>query len=204
MLKRLPTTARRCAFDERGITGLETAIILIAFVVVASVFAYTVLSAGIFSSEKSKEIVYSALDEVRSTIVLKGHTVAYMAKVDTTGDKAGDTDSIVKVALTVGSAVYGLPMDLTPPYKLNATNGNLESSGLQSTLIISYLDDLQILRELAWTTDFTGADDGDNSLESTEKANAWYQSDEYQAIVGKRHAATTGFAIISQSMNPGG
>ena len=29
---------------ERGITGLETAIILIAFVVVASVFAFVVLS----------------------------------------------------------------------------------------------------------------------------------------------------------------
>jgi archaeal flagellin FlaB len=37
--------------SQRGITGLETAIILIAFVVVASVFAYTVLSAGIFSAE---------------------------------------------------------------------------------------------------------------------------------------------------------
>ena len=37
---------------EKGITGLETAIILIAFVVVASVFAYTVLSAGLFASQK--------------------------------------------------------------------------------------------------------------------------------------------------------
>jgi flagellin FlaB len=33
---------------EKGITGLETAIILIAFVVVASVFAYTVLVGGIY------------------------------------------------------------------------------------------------------------------------------------------------------------
>ena len=40
MLKGLYKGPRR---DERGITGLETAIILIAFVVVASVFAYTVL-----------------------------------------------------------------------------------------------------------------------------------------------------------------
>ncbi|MEE8363798.1 MAG: archaellin/type IV pilin N-terminal domain-containing protein, partial [Dehalococcoidia bacterium] len=45
--------------DQRGITGLETAIILIAFVVVASVFAFTVLSTGIFSSERSKETVYA-------------------------------------------------------------------------------------------------------------------------------------------------
>ena len=47
---------------QRGITGLETAIILIAFVVVASVFAFTVLSTGIFSSERSKETVFAALD----------------------------------------------------------------------------------------------------------------------------------------------
>ena len=34
---------------QNGITGLETAIVLIAFVVVASVFAFTILSAGAFS-----------------------------------------------------------------------------------------------------------------------------------------------------------
>lgn len=33
--------------DQRGITGLETAIVLIAFVVVASVFAFAVLSTGL-------------------------------------------------------------------------------------------------------------------------------------------------------------
>ena len=41
-------------------------------------------------------------------------------------------------------------------------------------------------------------------FESTEAAKAWYQSPEYQAVVGKRLAATTGFAVISQSMNFGG
>jgi len=40
--------------SELGITGLETAIILIAFVVVAWVFAFNVLSTGIFASERSK------------------------------------------------------------------------------------------------------------------------------------------------------
>lgn len=38
-------------------------------------------------------------------------------------------------------------------------------------------------------------------FESTEAAKAWYQSPEYQAVVGKRLAATQGFAVISQSMN---
>lgn len=35
---------------EEGITGFETAIILIAFLVVASVFAFVVLSTGLFSA----------------------------------------------------------------------------------------------------------------------------------------------------------
>ena len=63
---------RRVGADQRGITGLETAIILIAFVVVASVFAYTVLSAGIFASEKGKEAVYSGLEQARGTMEVVG------------------------------------------------------------------------------------------------------------------------------------
>ena len=38
-------------------------------------------------------------------------------------------------------------------------------------------------------------------FESTEAAKAWYRSPAYQAVVGKRLAATTGFALIAQSMN---
>ncbi len=41
-------------------------------------------------------------------------------------------------------------------------------------------------------------------FESVEAAKAWYNSDGYQAVVGKRLAATEGFAVISQSMNVGG
>jgi uncharacterized protein (DUF1330 family) len=40
-------------------------------------------------------------------------------------------------------------------------------------------------------------------FESTSAAKAWYQSAAYQAAVGKRLAATKGFAVISQSMNLG-
>ena len=40
-------------------------------------------------------------------------------------------------------------------------------------------------------------------FESKEAAKAWYESPAYQAVVGKRLAATKGFAVISQSMNLG-
>ncbi len=48
---------------QRGITGLETAIILIAFVVVASVFAFTILSSGVFAAERSKQSISAGLQD---------------------------------------------------------------------------------------------------------------------------------------------
>src|SRR3990172_7493938 len=61
--------------DERGITGLETAIILIAFVVVATVFAFVVLTTGIFSSERGKETVFAGLEKARGTMEVRGGVV---------------------------------------------------------------------------------------------------------------------------------
>jgi len=58
--------------NQKGMTGLETAIILIAFVTVASVLAYSVLSAGIFSSEKGKETVYGGLQQAQATMEISG------------------------------------------------------------------------------------------------------------------------------------
>ena len=63
--------------DESGITGLETAIVLIAFVVVASVFAFAVLSTGVLSSEKSKEAVLGGLEETQATLTLRGSVIAH-------------------------------------------------------------------------------------------------------------------------------
>ena len=62
--------------NESGITALETAIILIAFVVVAAIFAFTILSTGTFLTERSKEAAYAGLQEVRGSLMLKGNVVA--------------------------------------------------------------------------------------------------------------------------------
>src|SRR3954453_8353818 len=66
---------RRLIRDERGITGLETAIILIAFVVVATVFAFIVLTTGIFSAERGKETVFAGLAKARGTMEVRGGIV---------------------------------------------------------------------------------------------------------------------------------
>ena len=64
---------------QRGMTGLETAIILIAFVTVASVLAYAVLSAGIFSAERGKETVYGGLEQAESTMEIAGSVLGLSA-----------------------------------------------------------------------------------------------------------------------------
>ena len=54
--------------DQRGFTGLETAIVLIAIVVVASVFAFAAFAFGLFFSDKSKETGRAGLEETLSTV----------------------------------------------------------------------------------------------------------------------------------------
>ena len=62
--------------DESGQTALETAIILIAFIVVASVFAFAILSAGSASTEKGQQAIYAGLEGVQSSMAIKGAVVA--------------------------------------------------------------------------------------------------------------------------------
>jgi len=72
MRRRILKLIARIHRGQRGMTGLETAIILIAFVTVASVLAYSVLSAGIYSAERGKATVYQGLASAQATMSIKG------------------------------------------------------------------------------------------------------------------------------------
>ena len=152
--------------NEKGITGLETAIILIAFVVVASVFAYTVLSAGIFSSQKGKEAIYSGLEETRASIEPKGSMLAYTGTV---GEDEAAIETAVKISFTVTNALAGQAVDLTAPYEIDG-EGDLVSSEEDNVCLITYIDDNQIITDAAWTVEFIGKNNGDSLLESGEQA----------------------------------
>jgi flagellin FlaB len=143
---------------QKGITGLETAIILIAFVVVAAVFAYTALSAGLFSTQKAQEAVYSGLTEARSTIELKGGVIA-------TAGTPGAAGTVQSVTFTVTNVLGGDPIDFTAP-----TGGAAGlATGNAHKVVINYLDQNQEVDNLYWTVDKVGNDDGDNLLENGEK-----------------------------------
>jgi flagellin FlaB len=131
--------------DESGITALETAIILIAFIVVASVFAFTILSAGSASTERGQEAIYAGLEGVQSSMEVKG---AVIAKGDTTAKTVTD------LVFTLAPVSGGDPVDLTPG----------------GTVVIGYRDEAQYLNDMTYTVTWVGASDGDNLLEENELA----------------------------------
>jgi len=88
--------------QRRGLTGLETAIILIAFVIVAAAFAFTVLNVGYQSIQKSQEVIASGLEEASSVMEIDG---AVIAKSD--GSRLQNVSFIIK--LSAGKS----PIDLS-------------------------------------------------------------------------------------------
>ncbi|GBD13443.1 hypothetical protein HRbin24_01471 [bacterium HR24] len=139
---------RKLARGQRGITGLETAIILIAFVIVASVFAFVTLSTGLFSAERSKETIFSGLAKAQSNLELHGSVV--LTGVVLTGSDATDGSLTFQLALAAG----GSPISLDPA----ATN---------SRVVMNFTDANSRVEDVTYTaTDIVG--DGDTMLEPGE------------------------------------
>ncbi len=126
--------------DQRGITGLETAIVLIAFVVVSSVFAFAALSTGLFSSDVAKQTIQAGLAETRGTLELKGSVVA---KVSGT---TGVSGVVTTILFHVSNAAAGEAIDLTPGNTVikysdkNQTINMTSSTNFTSTNIASFGD----------------------------------------------------------------
>ena len=150
MFNKFMAALRRGHRNEKGITGLETAIILIAFVTVAAVFGYAVLSAGIFSAEKGKETVYLGLQEAKSTMEIAGSVIA---------SGSNTTQKVTTIQFTLRNAVAGEPIDLTEP----------AGAGLNKC-ILAYVDDNQYHNDVEWTRAWVGYSDNDSLLEIGEKA----------------------------------
>jgi archaeal flagellin FlaB len=174
---------KRFLRHEKGITGLETAIILIAFVVVAAVFAYTALSAGLFSTQKSQEAVYSGLREAQSTVELKGGIIA-------TGGTTGANGSVKQISFVVANALGGEPIDFTQPTAPGTATGI--AAGTANKVVINYIDDDQTVNNLFWTVNKLGNDSGDYLLSSGEK---------YEITVGGTDNATAPGNLIN-ALNP--
>jgi archaeal flagellin FlaB len=149
--------------EQTGITGLETAIVLIAFVIVASVLSYVVVSAGMYSSQKAKDAVLAGLEQSGATVELKGDLLLKM-------DSGFGTTAYCTIGLVPG----GSPIDLTEFPTASATATASASGTTQPTypnkLTIAYHDSYHIYPSLPWTMVMVNNNNGDNMLDPGELA----------------------------------
>ncbi len=144
--------------SQRGITGLETAIILIAFVVVAAVFSYSVLSTGIFSSQQSQQAVHSGLQEAQTTIEPRGGVILI-------GDPDAGEGTVTKISFTLSNAMSGVTTDFTEPVN---DNGRAHESS-ENRVVISYLDKNNRVDNLYFTAVAVAGSYGDHLMRPGEK-----------------------------------
>ncbi|MEM0349210.1 MAG: archaellin/type IV pilin N-terminal domain-containing protein [Candidatus Caldarchaeum sp.] len=136
---------KRMKKQNKGLTGLETAIILIAFVIVASAFSFAVLNLGLFTTQKTGEVMQAGLEETLSSIETAGAVVA-----------KSSNGSITEVVIYIKSSVGKGEVDVRP-----------------GKLVITYRDKA-IFRENIYpnnstiTTVYQVTGDGDTVLEYGE------------------------------------
>ncbi len=91
---------------DEGFTGLEAAIVLIAFVVVAAVFSYVVLGAGFFTTQKAQQVIYTSVDQASSSVEIMGDV--YGINFDDANPTHFDF-----IRFTVGLTSGGSPVDFS-------------------------------------------------------------------------------------------
>jgi len=163
----------------RAIVGIESAIVLIAFVVVAAALAFVVLNMGFFTTQRSKETIGSGLAQASSSIEIDG---TVLAQVDTTSGYV--KCMVVPIRLSAGQK----PVDLTPgksiisvwvmgkaafPQVYNSTDTYTFANGPTNDINITWVCQNvipqtpgQVNATIVWTT----PNNHDNVLDPGEKA----------------------------------
>jgi len=105
--------------NRKGIVGIEAAIVLIAFVVIAAAFSYVVINMGFFATQKTKDVINEGIEESTGSMQLDGTVIA----------RTVSDDNITYIVL---------------PVKLSVGKGTVDL-GANSTVITVYLPDATLL-----------------------------------------------------------
>lgn len=93
---------KKFAKNDNGFTGLEAAIVLVAFVVVAAVFSYVMLGAGFYTTQKSQQVVHTGVQQASSSVELSGDVLA-----------SGASGKITTVNMFLQLTSGGSPVDMS-------------------------------------------------------------------------------------------
>jgi flagellin FlaB len=76
--------------SRRAMTGLETAIILVAFVITAAAFAFVILNMGFLTAEKAQSVISAGMSEASSSMLIDSGLVAFFSNTSATGVQQAD------------------------------------------------------------------------------------------------------------------
>jgi len=93
---------------RKGIVGIEAAIVLIAFVIIAAALSYVVVNMGFFASQKAKDTISRGIEEATSALQLDGSVIA-----KTNDTRAAVSYIIIPVKLSVGKESVDLSKNTT-------------------------------------------------------------------------------------------
>jgi len=84
----------------KGMVGIEAAIVLIAFVIVAAALAFVALNMGLFTTQKSKEVIARGLEEASSALEVDGSIIG-----------KNSNNKLVGIAIPIKLATGRTPID---------------------------------------------------------------------------------------------
>lgn len=163
--------ARKLLRSKRAVVGIEAAIVLIAFIIVAAALSYVVVNMGLFITQKTKETMQGGVDESQCALQLDG-----TARAKTNNQRQVEW-IILPVKLSVGKAALDLKKEAlvvsvyTPNVTLlNIYNGVYNGTEADCDVIIANLSRLYKMNEtdMAMSVIYNG--NNNTVLESTEKA----------------------------------
>jgi len=122
--------------NEEGFTGLEAAIVLIAFVVVAAVFSYVMLGAGFFATGEAQRTVHTGVGQATSNLEVSGPVVVQAENKD-------DPEHLANISFFLQLAAGGAPVDMEKVTFTVSTANKMEIYMYENVSSKWYLDGVE-------------------------------------------------------------
>jgi flagellin FlaB len=162
-------SAKKLFKSKKGIVGVEAAIVLIAFLIIAAALSYVVINMGFYTTQKTKETMQTGLDESLTALQLDG---VVTGKTNATSSHILYILIPVKLSAGRGAVDLGSSSVVVSVYLPNATLMNIYQGAVvtNETTWDSLIETLNLTNNQAKFAIYN--DNGNNNyvLESNEKA----------------------------------
>jgi flagellin FlaB len=174
---KIKQSLRKLLKQNRGMVGIEAAIVLIAFVIVAAAFSFMVVNMGLFATQKGKTTISQGVTQTSSPLILDGDIMvhgtpatatpfavdAFVIPLETIGVNYVPMDqNSTEVGLRVGThtAIADCYLGVEPSATTNPTNSTLDT-------LVTATNDTTVTNSVSKL--FVGNSNDNTSLDFNEK-----------------------------------